>query len=58
MDKKIDSFFAAVSLIEILYEQGLVNKATLEAKKIKSKLKIRTIHKRHKGNYTIIKQGG
>ncbi len=42
MDKKIDSLFAAVSLIEILYEQGLVNKATLEA--IKNKIETENPH--------------
>ena len=28
MNKKIDSLYAALMLIEILYERGLINKAT------------------------------
>ncbi len=35
MDKQIDSLYAALCLIEILYEKGLVNKATLDAVKEK-----------------------
>ena len=31
MKKKIDSLYAALMLIEILYERGLINKATLDA---------------------------
>ena len=30
MNKKIDSLYAAFMLIEILYERGLINKATLD----------------------------
>ena len=38
MNKKIDSLYAALMLIEILYERGLINKATLDAvrEKVKS----------------------
>ena len=42
MDRKMDSLYAAVNLIEILYEQGLVNKATLEA--VKEKIKTENPH--------------
>ena len=37
MNKKIDSLYAAFMLIEILYERGLVNKATLDAAREKVK---------------------
>lgn len=36
MEKKIDTLFAAVAMIEILYEKGLVNEATLKAVKEKA----------------------
>ena len=38
MKKKIDSLYAALMLIEILYERGLINKAKLDAvrEKVKS----------------------
>ena len=38
MNKKIDSLYAAFMLIEILYERGLINKATLDTvrEKVKS----------------------
>lgn len=38
MDKKIDNLYAALMLIEILYERGPINKATLDAvrEKVKS----------------------
>lgn len=42
MNKKIDSLYAAISLIEILYERGLVNKATLEA--VKEKIETENPH--------------
>ena len=37
MNKKINSLYAAFMLIEILYERGLVNKATLDAAREKVK---------------------
>ena len=37
MNKKIDSLYAALMLIEILYERGLINKATLDAEREKVK---------------------
>ena len=37
MNKKIDSLYAALMLIEILYERGLINKATLDAAREKVK---------------------
>lgn len=38
MDKKIDGYYAALQLIEILYERRLINKATLdEVKKMAKK---------------------
>ena len=38
MNKNIDSLYAAFMLIEILYERGLINKATLDTvrEKVKS----------------------
>lgn len=42
MNKKIDSLYAAVSLIEILHDQGLVNKATLKA--VKEKIETENPH--------------
>ena len=38
MKKKIDSLYAALMFIEILYERGLINKATFDAvrEKVKS----------------------
>ena len=38
MNKKIDSLYAAFMLVEILYERGLINKATLDTvrEKVKS----------------------
>ena len=37
MNKKIDSVYAALMLIEILYERGLINKATFDAVREKFK---------------------
>lgn len=37
MDNKIDSIFAAMCLVEILYDKGLINKETLVAVREKMK---------------------
>lgn len=50
MDKSIDSNFAIIMLIEMLFEENLINKPTFEAIKNKLMSENRTFNKTNKSN--------